>query len=61
MDALEVCDTIPVPLPLKVKATNLGYGIWLITSAQPTSNLKKITWMLQHWQAHKQSKDVEFA
>ena len=31
MDALEVCDTVPVPLPLKVKATNLGYGIWLTT------------------------------
>ena len=25
MDALEVCDTVPVPLPLKVKATKLGY------------------------------------
>ena len=34
MDALEVCDTVPVPLPLKVKATNLGYVIWLLTSAQ---------------------------
>ena len=34
MDALEVCDTVPVSLPLKVKTNNLGYGIWLITSAQ---------------------------
>ena len=34
MDALEICDTGPVPLPLKVQATNLGYRIWLITSAE---------------------------
>ena len=34
MDALEVCDTVPFSLPLKVKAPNLGYGIWLITSAR---------------------------
>ena len=31
-DALEVCDTEPFPLPLKEKATNMGYGIWLITA-----------------------------
>ena len=41
MDALEVCDTVPVPLPLKVKATNLGYGIWLITSAQANFDFKE--------------------
>ena len=34
MAAQEKCETVPVPLPLKVKATSLGYGIWLITSAQ---------------------------
>ena len=33
MDALEVCETVTVPLPLKAEATNLGYGVWLITSA----------------------------
>ena len=41
MDALEVCDTDPVPLPLKVKATKLGYGIWLITSAQANFEFKE--------------------
>ena len=38
MDAIEVCDTEAVTLPLKEKATNLGYGIWLITST--SSNFK---------------------
>ena len=62
MNALEVCDTVPVPLPLKVKATNLGYGIWLLLhQPRPTSNSKKIIWTLQHWQVRKQSKDVESA
>ena len=42
MDALEVCDTVPVPVSLKVKATNLGYGIWLITSAQANFEFKEI-------------------
>ena len=41
IDALKVCDTVPVPQPLKVKATNLGYGIWLITSAQANFELKE--------------------
>ena len=41
MDALEVCDTVPVPLALKVKATNLGYGKWSITSAQANFEFKK--------------------
>ena len=34
MDALELFDTVPVPLPLKVKVTTLGYEIWLKSSAQ---------------------------
>ena len=34
LDALEVCDTEPFPLPLKEKATNVGYGIWLNTAAR---------------------------
>ena len=38
MDAIEDCDTEAVTLPLKEKATNLGYGIWLITST--SSNFK---------------------
>ena len=41
MDALEVCDTVPVALPLKVKATNLEYGMWLITSAQANFEFKE--------------------
>ena len=41
MDALEVCDTVPVPLQLKVKATNLGYGKWLISSAQANYEFKE--------------------
>ena len=41
MDVLEVFHTVPVPLPLKVKETNLGYGIWLITSAQEDFEFKE--------------------
>ena len=39
MDALEVCDTVRVSL--KVKATNLRYGIWLITPAQANFEIKE--------------------
>ena len=41
MDALEVSDTVPVPLPLKVGVTNLRYGIWLINSAQANFEFKE--------------------
>ena len=33
VDALSVCDTSLHPLPSTEQATNLGFGIWLITSA----------------------------
>ena len=33
VDALSVCDTSLVSLPSTEQATNLGFGIWLITSA----------------------------
>ena len=33
VDALSVCDTPLVLLPTTEQATNLGFGIWLITSA----------------------------
>ena len=32
--ALEVCETRKILLPIPEKATNLGYGIWLITSTR---------------------------
>ena len=41
MVALEVCDTVSVPIPLKVTATNLGYEIWLITSAESNCEFKE--------------------
>ena len=41
MDAIDVCDTEAVTLPLKEKATNLGYGIWLITSASPNFKFRE--------------------
>ena len=40
-DALEVCDTEPFPPPLKEKATNKGYGIWLITAARANFEFKE--------------------
>ena len=33
IDALTVCDTTAITLPSFEQATNLGFGIWLITSA----------------------------
>ena len=33
IDAIKVCDTVTTRLPLTEKAKNLGYGVWLITSA----------------------------
>ena len=33
IDALAVCETTAIPLPSIEQATNLGFGIWLITSA----------------------------
>ena len=41
MDALEVCDTVALEIALKVKETNPGYGIWLITSAQVNFEFKE--------------------
>ena len=41
MDAIEVCETEAVPPPLKEKAPNLGYGIWLINSANPNFNFRE--------------------
>ena len=40
MDVLEVCDTVLVPRPLKVKPTNVVYGLWLITSTQANFEFK---------------------
>ena len=31
--ALQVCETEQIVLPATEKAGNLGYGVWLITSA----------------------------
>ena len=42
MDVLLVCDTVLVPLPLKVKTSNLGYRVWLITSAPANFEFKKL-------------------
>ena len=33
IDALAVCETTAITLPSIEEATNLGFGIWLITSA----------------------------
>ena len=40
-DALEDCGSVPVSPPLKIKATNLGYDIWFITSAQDNFDLEE--------------------
>ena len=41
MGSLEYFVTVPVPLLLKVEATNLGYELWLIFSAQANCVFKK--------------------
>ena len=41
MDAIEVCDTEAVTLPLNEKATNPGYGIWLIPSSSPNFKFRE--------------------
>ena len=41
LTALQVCDTEKVVLPTPEKATNLGYGIWLITSASDAFTLRE--------------------
>ena len=41
MDAIEVCDTEAVTLPLKEKSTNLGYGIRLITPTSPNCKFRE--------------------
>ena len=41
MTALTVCETEKVLLPTPEKATNLGYGIWLITSASAAFSLRE--------------------
>ena len=33
VEALQICDTDPIALPATEKAENLGFGVWLITSA----------------------------
>ena len=40
--ALKVCDTEKVVLPNPERAQNLGYGIWLLTSASSDFSLSKI-------------------
>ena len=40
LTALSVCDTKKIMLPTPEKATNLGYGIWLITSASTSFTLQ---------------------
>ena len=39
---LKLCDTEKVVLPNPERAQNLGYGIWLLTSASSDFNLSKI-------------------
>ena len=41
MTALTVCETKKVFLPSPEKATNLGYGIWLLTSASKDYSLRE--------------------
>ena len=42
LDALSVCETSPITLPSIEQATNLGFGIWLITSANADFSLRKV-------------------
>ena len=41
MEALSVCDTKIINLPTIEQATNLGFGIWLITSASNKFNFRE--------------------
>lgn len=41
LTALTICDTEKILLPTPEKATNLGYGIWLITSASNSFTLRE--------------------
>ena len=41
MTALTVCETEKLLLPTPERATNLGYGIWLITSASAAFSLRE--------------------
>ena len=41
MDEIEVCDTEVVTLPVNEKATNLVYGIWLITPSSPNFRFRE--------------------
>ena len=41
LPAVQVCDTEKVVLPTPEKATNLGYGIWLIASASDSFTLRE--------------------
>ena len=41
MTALQVCETEKILLPTPETATNLGYGIWLITSASASFSLRE--------------------
>ena len=41
--ALQVCEPEQISLPTPEKATNLGYGIWLLTSASDAFTLREFT------------------
>ena len=41
IDALAVCETTAITLPSIEQATNLGFGIWLITSANADFNFRE--------------------
>ena len=41
IDALKVCDTDEMLLPAREQAENLGFGVWLITSAKDSYTLHK--------------------
>ena len=43
LTALTMCDTEQITLPSPEKAVNLGYGIWLITSASDAFRLKEFS------------------
>ena len=42
LDALSVCETSPIALPSIEQATNLGFGIWLITSANADFTFREV-------------------
>ena len=48
LKAAETCDTEVVYLPTQVQAENLGYGIWLITSATDAYEMREYSVESQH-------------